>query len=437
MEAFLSRYRNLSVLVLAIAAQLILLAYQVKSNQDVRLIRVWAVTAVTPLARVIEGLRGGSVGFIRDYFVLIDVRGENQRLKSELGRLKMENQFLRTELATADRAQALGAFQSRMPSRTIAARIIGTGTGANSQVVFLDRGSTNGVMRGMAVVTPDGIVGKVLAAYPTAAQVLLITDPSFAAGVVSQKNRVHGTLKGQGRSTCLVDYVPHEEKVEVGELFFTSGDDRVFPKGLPVGEVRVVREGKTFKEIFLTPAGFQGGIEEVLIVLEAVHQPILDPQTQTSDLYMGPRTPADTQREAEQSLTGGLSTDADRLRERYKRLGDAQGHTFGQGGPGSRPPNFNLNPAEVKPKPPVTPAQSKPPDTLPPGQSAPPSTAVAKPPAPSIAPPKTASTEGDSPVVEQKPETPTPKRLSPIAKPDDPPVRPEPVPVKPDPSPLR
>ena len=96
----------------------------------------------------------------------------------------------------------------------------------------------------MAVITPDGIVGKVLASYPTASQVLLITDPTFAAGVISRKNRVHGTLKGMGQNKVIVDYVQNEEKVDVGEMFYTSGDDRIFPKGMPVGKVTVVRPGR-------------------------------------------------------------------------------------------------------------------------------------------------------------------------------------------------
>src|SRR5450432_1900042 len=102
MDFFLHRYRNLTVLLVAIVAQLALLAYQVKSNDEVRLIRVWAVTAVTPLARVIEAGRSGTVHFLRDYFILLGVRGENQRMKSDLDRIKMENQFLRSELSTAD-----------------------------------------------------------------------------------------------------------------------------------------------------------------------------------------------------------------------------------------------------------------------------------------------------------------------------------------------
>ena len=126
----------------------------------------------------------------------------------------------------------------------IAARVIGTATGASTSAVFVDRGSTSGVEKGMAVVTPDGIVGKVLAAYPTASQVLLVTDPGFAAGVVSQKNHVHGILKGLGHGNCRVDYVQNEEKVETGEWFYTSGDDRIFPKGMPVGKVTVARAGQ-------------------------------------------------------------------------------------------------------------------------------------------------------------------------------------------------
>ncbi len=352
MEFLLNRYRNLTVLLVVIAAQLLLLAYQVKSNQDVRLVRVWAVTAVTPLARILEVVRRNTIGIAEDYVDLIHVRDDNNRIKKELDRLKLENQFLKTELTTADRVQALRAFQSRTQSRTIAARIIGNGTGMNSKDVLIDRGSGSGVKRGMAVVTPDGIVGRVLASYPTASQVLLITDPTFAAGVISEKNRVHGTLKGIGQSKCIIDYVQNEEKVDVGEVFYTSGDDRVFPKGLPVGTATVVRPGKTFKEIFVVPAGTQNGLEEVLVVVEGIHQEIPDAQAVAStEMYILPAPPADNSSNAPTTdhPGGSLTTDADRLRERYKRIGAAQGHVFGEGLPGGRRPDFNLNPDEIKP----------------------------------------------------------------------------------------
>lgn len=378
MDLLLNRFRNLTVLVIVITGQLLLLAYQVKRNQEVRLIRVWAVTAITPLARVVEIVRSGTTGFVTDYFYLLDVRDENRRMKAELGRVKLENQFLKTELATADRARALAQFQSRSPSRTIAARIIGNGTGANSKVVFIDRGTSSGVQRGMAVITPDGIVGKIVDSFPMAAQVLLITDASFAAGVISQKNHTRGTLRGEGRPTCVVDYVQNEEKVEAGEWFFTTGDDRVFPKGLPVGQVTTVRQGKTVKEIYVRPSGFQNGFEEVLIVIEGAHQPIPDSSaTSSPEIHM--QAPPDKTSDAQPLGTTphangetvprqSANTDADRLLNQYKRIGQAQGiNSYAVYG--SKPPNFNINPDDPKLKP-ANPAAQAPAATAP----APPST---------------------------------------------------------------
>jgi len=364
MDFFLSRYRHLTVLLIVIAAQLLLIAYQVRTNRDVPLIRVWAVTAVTPVEQGLEFVRRYTWGFVEDYFVLLRVRGQNEGLRRENGQLKIENNYLRNELATADRARALSVFQARSPSKTIAARVIGNGTGANSKVVFVDRGSTSGVESGMAVVTPDGIVGKVVDAYPTASLVMEITDPTFAAGVLSQKNRVHGTLKGQGHAECLVDYVQNEERVDVGEWFYTSGDDRIFPKGFPVGQVTAVQNGKTFKEIYVTPSGLQGGAEEVLIVLQGVHQEVPARELASPGYRILP-LPAEAATEIPQGAPqpGAQGTDADRLRAIYKQAGADQKHVFGEGAPGSKPPDFTKIPSVHGAPPPANaaaPAKSKP-----------------------------------------------------------------------------
>ena len=87
MESFVNRYRNLTILLLVIFAQFLLQALQVKNDQDVRIIRVWTVTAVTPFARVVELLRGGSVGFFRNYILLRDEDAENRRLRDQVGHL--------------------------------------------------------------------------------------------------------------------------------------------------------------------------------------------------------------------------------------------------------------------------------------------------------------------------------------------------------------
>jgi rod shape-determining protein MreC len=381
MESLLNRYRNITVLLLVIMAQLVLLAVDAKV-QGVPLIRVWAVTAVTPAARVLEGLRGGGSGFLHNYVLLHDTNAENRQLKQELDRLKMENIELKNTLNTADRAKALQVFQSHTASKTVAATIIGTGTGANSRVVFVDRGSVAGVMRGMAVVTPDGIVGKVVAVYPVASQVILITDPDFAAGVVSQKTGARGTLKGQGTPQCKIDYIPFEDKIEVGEHLFTSGDDRVFPRGFPVGVVKSVRDAQPFKEVTVDPSGLQRGLQDVLILTEGVHQAIPDAPPAMQPMYIAPPPPNDakpvegkpTDGKSEETapLKTGGGTEADRLRTQYKALGDAQNHVYGTNPAGAKPPDFTHlgsapPPAQPAQQPPATkPAATKPPAAEPP-----------------------------------------------------------------------
>jgi rod shape-determining protein MreC len=362
MDLILNRYRNLTALVAAILVQLVLLAYQVKSNQEVRLIRVWSVSAVTPLARLLENGRSSTVNFFKDYFVLLDVREQNKRLQADLNRTQLENQYLRSELDTSERGRALSVFQEQSRMKTVAARIIGNSPGSNGRVVLIDRGTASGIQPGMAVITPDGIVGKIVSSYPTASNLLLITDPSFAAGVISQKNRVHGTLKGTGNSSLMVDYVQNEQNVEVGEWFYTAGDDRIFPKGLPAGIVTAAGPGRTVKEIFLSPSGLQHGLEDVLVILEGDHRPIPELPVPNQPVHLQPLPPAEGDPADGQSATRGSSgaqTDLDREVERTRRIGEDQKHVFGERGRGA--PDFNKVPDNRVPDPGARPQASQPP----------------------------------------------------------------------------
>jgi rod shape-determining protein MreC len=350
MEFLLNRFRNLAVLLAVLVAQLVLLAYQVKSNNEVRLIRVWAVTAVTPLARGIEACRSGASRFFGDYFVLLDVREENKRLKRDLDRVSMDNQYLRTELDTADRARSLAIFQQHSLSKTVAAHIIMNTTDSGAAVVVVDRGSTSGVQKGMAVITPTGIIGKVVNVYPMASMVLEITHPNFAAGVISQKNHVQGSLKGQGRALVIVDDVQNELTVDADEWFYTSGQDGIFPKGLPAGQVSTVRNGRARKEIYLSPSGFRNGLEEVLIIIEGVHGAIPDGPSTNQQVFVlppppdsgAPPVPAPT------TMTPGPLSDADRVLDKYKKLGEAENHIYGDRGRGA--PDYNYNPPAKLPE---------------------------------------------------------------------------------------
>jgi len=293
MEALLSRYRNLTVLLVVVVAQLLYLAYQVKTNRDERLIRVWAVTAVTPMAGIVEAVRHNTIGFLEDYFILLDVREQNRKLKADNDHLRMENTYYRNQLSTAEHARALTLFQAQSPSKTVAARVIGNSTVATAKAVFIDRGSTSNIDKGMAVVTPEGIVGKVVAVYPLVSQVLLVTDPTFKVGVESQKGHIHGVLDC-GTGKCTVQEIQNEDKVDVGEQFYTSGEDRIFPRGFPVGTVVSAVPGQGMKDIKLNLSGAPGGAEQVLVVLKGVHQAIPNAPPEETTAAMLPVPPPET-----------------------------------------------------------------------------------------------------------------------------------------------
>jgi rod shape-determining protein MreC len=351
MDAIFNRYRSyrsLVVLVVVVMAQVLYLAYQVRTNRDERLIRVWAVSAVTPMAGMVEATRHNTIGFLKDYFLLLDVRDQNRKLKRDNDQLRMENVFYRNQLATAEHARALTLFQAKTPSRTVAARVIGDSTVSTAKAVFIDRGSTSNIEKGMAVVTPDGIVGKVAAVYPLVSQVLLVTDSTFKVGVESQKGHIHGTLNC-GVGHCVVEQIQNEEDVAPGEWFFTSGEDRIFPKGFPVGTVLSVAPGNGMKEVRLALSGAPSGVEEVLVVLDGEHQPIptgVPPEEKMAK----PLPPPPDDKVTSGAQPGAAQTEADKLVQKYQQLGKEQDHVYGA--MYSNMPDFT---AKATPKAPVAP----------------------------------------------------------------------------------
>jgi rod shape-determining protein MreC len=397
MDGLFSRYRNLSALLLLLAGQLILLAWQIKSNGDTRLIRVWAVTAVTPMARGLEATRDGVGGILARWFMAGALERDNTRLKRETAQLQIRNELLQEQLQQAGRAQALLEFRSQLPSRSLPSRILGSAPGVQSGVFILDRGSSEGVKRGMAVVTGYGIIGQIVASYPTASLMMLASSQGFAAGVISQKHKTQGLVKGEG-GTCRVDGIRNEQPLDKDEWFYTSGEDRIFPRGLRVGQARSIKEGVEGKEIEIRPVALDADFAEVLILLDAIHGQIPEPLTpsnpavqvlspppqESNGLAAVPASPV-----TPSGSPAALNTDADRLREHYKRVVESQG--FQVGSTPYRAPDFNRQPAAVPaPTPPAALAlpDKQPPALKPPAGKQPP---AVKPPAgkqpPAVKPP--------------------------------------------------
>ena len=273
MESVLGRYRNLVILVGVLFLQVLGLAMQVKragnDAENTRLIRIWAVGAITPFERALVWTQNGTGNLWHNYFYLRGVRAENRQLKEQIEQMRIEQVRLSEDAAQARRLQTLLAFKEQFISKTVAAQVIGSSGSDLSRVIYIDKGENFGIKRDMAVMTSDGIVGKVLVVDPSVSQVLLISDQSSGVGAILEKSRLQGVLRGTANGEVVVERVMSDEQVPVGETVLTSGGDQVFPKGLPVGTVTAVGNGKDlFLNIKIKPAANLSKLEEVLVLVE-------------------------------------------------------------------------------------------------------------------------------------------------------------------------
>lgn len=293
MESFFTRYRNLVVLLVVLLVQLIGLAVQVRrpgaggGGRDardaagVRLIRLWADAVVTPPERLFHGVRMGAAGMWQNYLDLRGVRAQNQQLQQTVDRLRLEQAELLEDAKQGERLQALEGFQQKYVYTTLAAQAIGSSGSDSSQVFYIDKGEDEGLRRDMAVVTPDGIVGKVREVYPHTAQVLAINDPSSGAGVILEKTRIRGILRGNASGQLMVVDILKDDRIKPGEQVLTAGGDLIFPRGLPVGVVESVRpdpDRDSFVDVIVKPAAHLDRLDEVLVITST--EPRFSPQDQ-------------------------------------------------------------------------------------------------------------------------------------------------------------
>jgi rod shape-determining protein MreC len=263
-----SRHKSVVLLAGVIILQVVLLAVQIKRDSQGRLLRVWTVSAVSPFQRA--GAKG--IGNIRGtwshYFALQNTSRDNEQLRRQNDELKMQVNQLQSKAAEADRLSALLNFrQAQRNVPMLAARVIGTSADTASQTVYLDRGERDGIRRNMGVITPDGVVGKVIESYRDTAQVLLLTDKDSGVGAMLAESRIQSPVGGTGEPLLSMKYIPTDDTVNVGEHVVTSGMDRIFPRDLPVGVVTEIKTGRPFQHVRVRPAANLQRLEEVIVLL--------------------------------------------------------------------------------------------------------------------------------------------------------------------------
>lgn len=300
MESFLSRYRNVLVLVFVLLAQVIGLAVQVRrpgqsagDKGGVRLIRAWVVGVVGPPEQLLHATGHGIRGVWTNYVDLIHVRQQNRNLQAQMDQMRLEEASLAEDARQDLRLKALLGFQQKYIYKTVAAQVIGTAGTDQSRVLLIDKGSRDGLISDLPVITPDGIVGKTRDVFDRTSQVLEISDPTSGAGVILQQTRIQGVLRGDSWGQPEIVNISPDDRIKAGEPVITSGGDSIYPRGLAVGTVdRVVADPDgTLVNVLVKPSANLARLEEVLIITSTgnempaeMQQNLSDAQQRASDI---------------------------------------------------------------------------------------------------------------------------------------------------------
>jgi rod shape-determining protein MreC len=214
-----------------------------------------------------------AVRFSRDtwdnYFDLVSTARENSRLKQHLKQAVARNsQWREVELSNIRLRQLLD-FKTAIISQSVAAEVVGRDPSSWYQAVIINKGSANGIRKGLPVVVPEGIAGQVTDVAGHYAKVMLIIDRNSAVDALVQRTRARGIIEGEPSGSCRFKYVMRKEEVAVGDKIVASGLDGVFPKGMAIGDVTgvVKRTSDIFQEVTVSPHVDFEKLEEVLVVL--------------------------------------------------------------------------------------------------------------------------------------------------------------------------
>jgi rod shape-determining protein MreC len=285
MESFFSRYKNPLVLVLILLGQFVLLAVQVRPHlpgasaadqAGVNAVRRGVATVVAPPEEVAHagGLSLRSIW--SSYLDLLDVKQQNEALAARNQQLQLEEAALAEDARQGERLQELLAFKQHYIDTTVPAQVIGTGGSDHGRTLLIDKGSEDGITTEMPVITPDGIVGKIREVDPHSSQVLVISDPTSAAGVLLEETRTRGILRGDGKGNPEIVNLMPDDRIQKGQLVLTSGGDQIFPRGLPVGVVARVLpdpDNQPLVDVVLKPAANLSQLEEVMVVTSTSSTP--------------------------------------------------------------------------------------------------------------------------------------------------------------------
>jgi len=251
-----------------IVGHIILISAQVNTARGVPMLEAVTFGVFAEVQRgagsVIDGARGGWEG----YFALQRVREDNERLRQELGQLQVRLQQERALAQQSRNLQHLLELRQRTELSTTGATVIAGPASPDFRTVTLDKGTGDGLLPNQAVISPSGVVGRIIMPSARASKVQLLIDRNAAAGALIERSRTQGVVYGDGGDRLRMEYVSNTADVKVGDLVVTSGIEGIYPKGFVIGQIESLEKGASiFSSIVIRPAVDFSSLEDVLVVL--------------------------------------------------------------------------------------------------------------------------------------------------------------------------
>ena len=252
-----------------VLASLLLITVSIRYGKENLFFESVIVQIFSPAQSLLTQVRTSISDLLDRYFFLTEVSRENDRLLKEVDRLTRRNSDLLETIKQQGRIKKLLGSNKNRKVKSLAALVIGRDSTQWSNMVFIDKGTDDGIRGNVAVVTDAGIVGHIIHSTATTSKVLLITDSRSAVDSLFQNTRVPGVSTGTGGDLCEVKFVPIDAELEVGDRVVSSGLGGVFPKGWMIGTVvnTVKRKQELFQDVIVAPSVDFSRLEGVLVLL--------------------------------------------------------------------------------------------------------------------------------------------------------------------------
>ena len=252
-----------------VLASLLLITVSIRYGKENLFFESVIVQIFSPAQSLLTQARTSISDLFDRYFFLTEVSRENDRLLKEVDRLTRRNSDLLETIKQQGRIKKLLGSNKNRKVKSLAALVIGRDSTQWSNMVFIDKGTDDGIRGNVAVVTDAGIVGHIIHSTATTSKVLLITDSRSAVDSLFQNTRVPGVSTGTGGDLCEVKFVPIDAELEVGDRVVSSGLGGVFPKGWMIGTVvnTVKRKQELFQDVVVAPSVDFSRLEDVLVLL--------------------------------------------------------------------------------------------------------------------------------------------------------------------------